>query len=208
LESHDILLAEGLPAESYLDVGNRTAFANAGAVIDQHPDFGPLTGNGTCLPVHVDGPVVAAAKGRLLARAEQLGHALTEDADIHILADGGRIDPIVIGAGVVAFVLPPGCARVVLMTRSFVAGQTIANNTDTRSLGVCVTRLEIDGTACAMDALSPDGWHPAEPLDDGRVQRWTNGTTPLPPRCRLVLLHTAGPAFYWRDDPDEARGVG
>jgi autotransporter-associated beta strand protein len=31
LETHDLLLAEGLPAESYLDTGNRAAFANASA---------------------------------------------------------------------------------------------------------------------------------------------------------------------------------
>ncbi len=30
LESHDILLAEGLTAESYLDTGNRGAFSNGG----------------------------------------------------------------------------------------------------------------------------------------------------------------------------------
>jgi hypothetical protein len=29
LERHDILLADGMPAESYLDTGNRAAFADA-----------------------------------------------------------------------------------------------------------------------------------------------------------------------------------
>jgi hypothetical protein len=29
---HEVLLAEGLPAESYLDTGNRSAFANGGEV--------------------------------------------------------------------------------------------------------------------------------------------------------------------------------
>jgi hypothetical protein len=31
LSSHDVILAEGLPCESYLDTGNRAAFANGGA---------------------------------------------------------------------------------------------------------------------------------------------------------------------------------
>jgi hypothetical protein len=31
LPQHSVLLAEGLPAESYLDTGNRGAFANGGA---------------------------------------------------------------------------------------------------------------------------------------------------------------------------------
>jgi hypothetical protein len=32
LDRHDILLAEGLPAESYLDTGNRAAFGTQGGV--------------------------------------------------------------------------------------------------------------------------------------------------------------------------------
>jgi hypothetical protein len=34
LEQHDVLLAEGLPAESYLDTGNRDAFADGGITSD------------------------------------------------------------------------------------------------------------------------------------------------------------------------------
>lgn len=40
LDRHDILLAENLPAESYLDTGNRVMFANAGASLILHADFG------------------------------------------------------------------------------------------------------------------------------------------------------------------------
>jgi hypothetical protein len=39
LPSHDVVLAEGLPAESYLETGGRSAFANGGDVIQVHPDF-------------------------------------------------------------------------------------------------------------------------------------------------------------------------
>jgi hypothetical protein len=41
LPTHDVLFAEGLPAETYLDTGNRSAFANGGAVMQAHPDFAP-----------------------------------------------------------------------------------------------------------------------------------------------------------------------
>ena len=41
LDAHDILIAEGLPAESYLDCGNWGGFANGGAFIEAHPDFTP-----------------------------------------------------------------------------------------------------------------------------------------------------------------------
>ena len=36
LAEHGVLLAEGLPAESYLDTGNRSAFANGGVALPQY----------------------------------------------------------------------------------------------------------------------------------------------------------------------------
>jgi hypothetical protein len=41
LESHSILLSEGLPTESYLDTGNRTAFINGGAYLEYIPTSSP-----------------------------------------------------------------------------------------------------------------------------------------------------------------------
>ncbi len=41
LSRHDILMAYGLPVESYLETGGRTAFSNAGGVAQLHPDFQP-----------------------------------------------------------------------------------------------------------------------------------------------------------------------
>jgi collagen type I alpha len=39
LPRHDILLAHGLPVESYLETGNRSAFENGGSVTQLHPNF-------------------------------------------------------------------------------------------------------------------------------------------------------------------------
>jgi hypothetical protein len=41
LPRHDVVLAEGLPAESYLETGGRTVFDNAGGASQIHPDFTP-----------------------------------------------------------------------------------------------------------------------------------------------------------------------
>jgi len=83
LDSHDVLLAEGLPAESYLDTGNRSAFANGGPAVMAHPDFAPQIWEVlSYAPLVVSGERLAAAKRMLLARAVALGHGV----------DGMRID--------------------------------------------------------------------------------------------------------------------
>lgn len=85
LDQHDVLLAEGVAAESYLDTGNRTAFANGGPITALHPSFGPLTWEGAgCAPVAVTGPAVEALRTRLrLARTAKGGG---DAADGEVLA--------------------------------------------------------------------------------------------------------------------------
>ena len=64
LDQHDILLAEGLPAESYVDLGSRPWFDGAnGALYD--PDMAAPGMPGRCRPVAIDGPVVEAERRRL-----------------------------------------------------------------------------------------------------------------------------------------------
>jgi hypothetical protein len=40
-ETHDVVLAEGLPAETYLETGHRTTLANGGTIVDSHPTLAP-----------------------------------------------------------------------------------------------------------------------------------------------------------------------
>ena len=65
LDSHDILLAEGLPSESFLDYGNRGWFGDAAAPVLLDPDYVAPGLAGRCRPVRVDGPVVDAERRRL-----------------------------------------------------------------------------------------------------------------------------------------------
>lgn len=73
LARHDLLLAEGLAAESFLDTGNRSAFGNVGPVIQAHPNFTSLAWEAAgCAPLVVTGPPVEAARAQLDARARVL----------------------------------------------------------------------------------------------------------------------------------------
>lgn len=65
LDAHDILLAEGLPAESYIDGGDRTFFEQVSDLALHNPDFVTPNWSGRCRPVAVDGSMVVAERGRL-----------------------------------------------------------------------------------------------------------------------------------------------
>ncbi|MDA8247711.1 MAG: Hint domain-containing protein [Rhodospirillales bacterium] len=74
LARHDVLLAEALPAESYLDTGNRVAFENAGPVLALHPQFGRKSWEAdACAPLCIDGPPLDRVRALLQARAGRPG---------------------------------------------------------------------------------------------------------------------------------------
>jgi phospholipase/lecithinase/hemolysin len=79
LPAHGVLLAEGLPAESYLDTGNRGAFANGAAALMAQPDFSRAVWERQgCAPLVTEGPVRDLVYRRLLAQAFALGWELRD----------------------------------------------------------------------------------------------------------------------------------
>lgn len=79
LPRHDILLAEGLPVESYLETGSRHAFENAGLPLQLHPDFtadeayvGMIWRNFSYAPLITDPATVAMLRNQLAVQAAML----------------------------------------------------------------------------------------------------------------------------------------
>jgi hypothetical protein len=193
LDRHDILFAEGLPAESYLDTGNRAAFENAGAPVMLHPDFAGLAAWRAkgCAALLLGGPAVAAVRRRLLRRAAQAGHALTREPTLLALADGLPVPMRAQGAGR-RLDLPPGTQAVRLLSRICVPADTLGR--DTRRLGFAIGRVWLDGVA--IDRAGPafaSGWHHAEPH-----WRWTDGdATLLVDGARALAFEVAVRGRYW-----------
>jgi hypothetical protein len=70
LAQHEVLFAEGLPCESYLDSGNRSNFSNRGGAVILHPDFSSwMWDAAACAPLIVAGPKLDAARHLLRTHA-------------------------------------------------------------------------------------------------------------------------------------------
>ena len=207
LERHDVLLANGLPAESYLDTGNREAFANAGAHRVLYPDFRP--GNwseDSCAPLLL-AEAAAAFHAKLLSRAIANGFAITTDPGLTIRAGAVIVTPIRHGGGTYIFVLPPHTGEVRLLSRAMRPSEINGLYHEERTLGVAVKSLTLDGAAIALDSQRlAQGFWPGE-SEGGLTWRWTNGAAILilPPCSRRrvfdVTLHEGWPHFWADADP-------
>jgi hypothetical protein len=192
LDAHDILLAEALPTESFLDTGNRGAFANGGGTVMAQPDFAlRIWATDACAPLAVAGPLVETIRCRLLDRALHVGHEMTDDPGLVLVVDGVVLRPDWVDS-VYGFALPAKFETIRLHSRAFVPAEMLPGDTDHRRLGVAVTGLWIDGRPAIL--LPPgNGWYEAEPHG-----QWTDGDAVIPcaDACLLeIRIACAGP--YW-----------
>ncbi len=217
LDSHDILLAENLPAESYLDCGNRRFFANAEATdLLAAPDARPEGALPFCRPFHEEGALVDLVRARLAARAEELGWCKVEEtfAGLHLVADGRVIRPDVEGL-TARFVLPADARAVRLVSDTSVPAHVVPGAGDDRRLGVALAALTLDDGLTGARAIALDdarlgaGFHGVE-----GSARWTDGAAQLPSDlwagCRgtvFLRVTLAGPALPRWVAPGAAAGV-
>ena len=202
---HNILLAENLPAESYLDMDNRGFFAEADVVdLAANPDAAPRTHADFCRPFHDAGTLVEVVRAQSSARAERLGWRLDRTssfADLHLVVDGTRIEPATHGLSA-RFAMPAG-ARDVWLVSSSARPCDVGLNADRRDLGVWLAGLTIEEGFAARsialdDLLLGFGFHALEA--NGR--RWTAGRARLPAALWAGRTHDfklrvdlAGPAL-------------
>jgi Hint domain/GTA TIM-barrel-like domain len=180
LATHEVLLANGAPAESYRDDGNRWLFRNA------NPGWADLGCGGApqepCAPVLTGGRVVDAIWRRLLDRAPPRPSVpLTDDPDLHVSADGQRIDGTLRPGGLHMFHLPNPPASLRIVSRAAVP-QELGTARDPRSLGVAVLRIIVrqPGRLRVINADDPmlvEGFHAHEAACG---HRWTDGNAELP----------------------------
>jgi hypothetical protein len=198
LPSHDVVLANGMPAETYLDTGNRGLFDNAVGPMRAHPVVARRVREArACAPLELDPTAHVALRRRLLARAPVLGRLLTEDPDLHLLADGVPL-PATRNDFSWSVTLPSGTREVRLRSRVAVPAYILPDSPDRRALGVAVTSLTLDGRAIPPDdPRRTGGW-----LTPEAVMQWTNGDAallcdPAPSVTRRLDITLAPLLRYW-----------
>ena len=193
-----MLLANGAPAESYRDDGNRWLFQNANCGWDLPPQA-------PCAPVLTGGPVVDAVWRRLLDRAGPRGRPpLTDEPDLHLVVDGVRVDAQERRDSIHVFRLPPRPdsvrhrlprgvpSELGLRPRSPAAGRGAAAGGDPPGRQV--------HAAGRRRRTADVGFHDYEPAEG---LRWTDGYAELPAetfarfdRGAEVMLHLGGTTQY------------
>jgi type VI protein secretion system component Hcp len=224
LDSHDILIANGLPAESYIDMGNRPFFvesnivafdASRGAgfpdpILHMHSEF--------CRPFVTEGPIVDAVRLQLTRRAETTGWTLNASqpaAGLHLMAGNVRIDPMMHGL-TARFAVPPGQHDLWLVSTTS-RPCDVTKSADTRNLGVSLAGLAIEDDfdqrriIALDDPLLRIGFHAFE-----EGWRWTAGRALLPAAVWnghkegfFLLVQLTGPALpRWGQLPGLGYGEG
>ncbi|ACI50103.1 conserved hypothetical protein [Gluconacetobacter diazotrophicus PA1 5] len=190
-ERHSVIIADGMPTESYLDTGNRRSFRQDGKIVHIGAGNARSWTEDAAAPLGVTRAVVEPVFRRIEARARDAGIAsaivgpvLTDDTGLHLLTENGQAIRRTRDAnGYATFLIPPDVGTVRIVSRTSRPSDAIGPFLDDRRrLGVLVggiTLLDSDNmrlidTYLADPAL--DGWD----VQEAGPHRWTNGDAILP----------------------------
>ena len=207
---HDLLLANGTPSETWLDYGNRDAFDNGPgrsaviALLRPLDEPEPASTPAHCVPCLQDGPAVTAIRRAVQRRALAQRCVMTGNEDLHLVADGVRIEPAWVQPRTALFQVPPNARSLRLLSRT-VRPQDRHDTPDARTLGVAISRLWRAGMPAGLAALDGlAGWWGTE---DGAPFRWTDGAATLPCCAGSVQVELAQPMVYLADAPARRHGT-
>jgi hypothetical protein len=203
LDRHDVIWAETLPAETYLDCGNRHHFARQKGAVSLHPDFQPLRWDRerACAPLVMDGPILVSVRQRLHDRVCDFGGRRV-GGTYSVSADGCRLHAIDAENGQLSFRLPPGASVVMIESSSTCAADIDPASVDRRRLGIAITEVMLDGRMVgASDTRFGPGFYEAEQRGR-RWFRWTDGSAAFDVTgCCEIAFTIQAVSQVWRMPP-------
>jgi hypothetical protein len=184
LDRHDVIIAEGMPAETYLDNGNRRAL-----YFEQGKRGTACT---PCAPLVTTGRRLAAIRRRLHGIALGAGFAPTDAFSLRGAAADSAILPRIwrrSGRQIARFWLPPNAGALRLAASAAAPADTDPESEDRRRLGVCLR----DAGGAALGR----GWLPRAPADAG-IWMGASAELLLPPGMGALTLDLAAVVHSWR----------
>ena len=180
LARHALLLAESLPAESYLDTGNRRSFASS--TLAPHPAAPPAGyGERGIAPLTLSPALVEPIWNRLALRAGLTLIPARQPASPLpcLMVNNQQIEPCLIEGERLLFILPAHAAQARLTSTATRPNDAYPWLDDRRQLGVKIRRIRQGHPTGATDIALDDpallsGWHAIETAT-GQPERWTNG---------------------------------
>ncbi len=206
LERHDILMGDGMAAESGPGRGKDAGTPPPRPAGAPPPDFSPRPRDGLCAPLVLGGAALAI-HARLLARAKELGYGATDAPELTVSVADMALEPIGSNGGTYLYRLPPGTERLQVGSRSYVPVEANPATGDARRLGVALARVRLGGEEIPLsEEACIGGFHPLEG-DGGTTWRWTNGSASiaLPARAAEAALELTihrGWGRYWTPPAD------
>jgi collagen type I/II/III/V/XI/XXIV/XXVII alpha len=203
LPEHGVVFADGAPAETYLDTGNR-AWMHALDHADVYLRDVTCAAK-PCFPLIEEGEELARLRMRLLDRLGGVwGMVETKDPDLHLLVNGRIVRPSGCEDGIYSFELAGASNGIRIVSRISVPAEVYASSSDTRCLGVGLAAIELRTEALSFRLQHnhpglAEGFHEAE-----ACLRWTNGDASLPSAILNLLgdgratlyLHVVGQLAY------------
>ncbi|HEX3864938.1 MAG TPA: Hint domain-containing protein [Stellaceae bacterium] len=184
LESHDVIYADGAPAETFVDCENRLMFANGAEYARLYPDDERPRWQFCAPRLEWGSPALTAIRERMFHSASLLAGGKENQPHLHLVVDGVTILPFSLTERVARFELPPGSEAVWLCSQSLIPAESDPTSFDIRRLGVALQYLVLSDGDVSVEVRHShpgfaDGFHA-----DENSHRWTDGRARIP---RMLL---------------------
>jgi hypothetical protein len=201
LDHHDVILAENVLTETYLDTGNRGNFAHGAGDTSRSPVFGRGTqwNNAAYAPLCISGPPLRAARQILFDRLAAQGYRHRIMPDVSLAIEGVRVGRSFGMAWLPCFRLPGHRGEITIRSATFVPAEMAigpSDDEDWRVLGVGLRRIRLDRQIFAPQDLATGGFHPRGASD---IIDWTDGnaTIAVPRETAIIGLNILALPKAW-----------
>jgi hypothetical protein len=201
LDRHDVILAENLAAETYLDTGNRNIFNQSVGKPWRSPSFGrgKQWNKDAFAPLCISGPRLRAVRQSLFKRLTAQGYRHQTVPDVSLVVGGVRLPRSFGMAWLPCFRLPAHNGEITIRSATFVPAEMALgpeDDEDWRELGVGIRRVRLDERIHAPAAIATGGFHPR---GAGDSVDWTNGNGKIavPPDTKIIGLNILGLPKAW-----------